>query len=119
VALERESAAARALSQAVDRLQRAVNTARRAEALYQALERQIASATERLDGELQTIGRLADRAQRLEEGLRQEARTDQAREVARQIEAANRALDLAAQATTFDDALRHLRTARSAIEQAL
>jgi len=37
VALERESAAARALSQAVDRLQRAVNTARRAEALYQAL----------------------------------------------------------------------------------
>ncbi len=119
VALERESAAARALTQAVDRLQRAVNTARRAESLYQAIERQITSALARLDGELQTIGRLEDRAQRLEESLRAEQRADAAHAVTQQIDAANRALDLASQATTFDDALRHLRTARAAVEQAL
>ncbi len=119
IALERESAGARTLAQAVDRLQRGANAARRAESLYQGLERQIASALGRLDGELQTIGRLAERAARLEESLRQEQRPDEAREVSAQLDAANRALDLAAQATMFDDALRHLRTARQAIEQAL
>jgi len=119
VALEQESATARTLTQAVDRLQRAVNAARRAEGLYQGLERHITSALGRLDADLQAVGRLMDRAQRLEESLRQEGRDDEAREVAALLAAADRALDSASLATTFDDALHHLHTARASVERAL
>ncbi len=119
VALEEESASARTLTQAVDRLQRAVNAARRAEALYLGTERQISNAIGRLDSDLQTVGRLVDRAQRLEESLRQDQQEDAAQEVAALLAAAGRALDSASEATTFDDALRHLQTARASVERAL
>ena len=92
---------------------------RRAEGLYQGLERHITSALGRLDADLQAVGRLMDRAQRLEESLRQEGRDDEAREVAALLAAADRALDSASLATTFDDALHHLHTARASVERAL
>lgn len=113
---EQETRSAKRLSQVADLLQRAVNDARRSEQLYTSIERRIGSALSRLGDELQAVQRLADRGRRLEAGFRQEGRDADADEVAALLARADRALQTAQSATTFEDTLRHLRAARTSLD---
>jgi len=117
VSLERESQAARTLSEAVDRLQRAVNAAKRSEQLHTALESQATGGLGTLDNEMRTVIRLYERGQRIEQSLRQQNRSDRAERAAARLASAQRALETAQGAATFDDALRHLRTARRTLDE--
>jgi len=113
---EEESRNARTMQQAGDHLQHAVNAARRAEQLYSSIHRYMRTALNRLDDETRAVQRLVDRGRRLEESLRQEGRQRDADEVAALLQTSGRALQTAERATTFEDALRHVRSARTTLD---
>jgi hypothetical protein len=107
--LEQTAQGAQVLTEATNQMQRAVNMAQQAEQHYERVERQIASAIRRLDEEHRSVQNNIRRAEREAETLRQEGSLDELRSLEETLSNARHAIDLARGATTFEDALRHLR----------
>jgi hypothetical protein len=115
---ERNSQATRTLLQACDQMQRAVNAALQAEQLYARVEHQMQSAMRRLGDELRALQAGIDKARRQADDLRERGEEDEAAEVERACEAAERGIELAYESGTFEEALRRLRDARGALGRA-
>ncbi len=111
VELEQASRAGATLALANDQLQRACNTAQQAEDLFARIERQMASGLQRLNQELAGVTKALERGQRRAAVLREAGPSPELSALEERLAEAQRALELAHGATTFDDALRHLRTA--------
>ncbi|MCD6521088.1 MAG: hypothetical protein J7M05_14320, partial [Anaerolineae bacterium] len=116
VHLERNWRTSPTLLEAIDRLRQAVHAAQRAEGLYARLEQQMGDALRHLDTELKevqsTIRRLRRNAIRLGESGDSEGQA----ELEEACATATRLIEMAHTATTFEDALRHLRRARETLE---
>ncbi|MBC7235290.1 MAG: hypothetical protein H5T69_05570 [Chloroflexi bacterium] len=116
LALERDSAAADTLVRANNELQQAVNAAQQAEQLYALAEHQVQSALRRLDDESRVATTALETARQRARALRQRAADgdpveDRAELVEEMCNQAAQALQAAQEASTFEDALRHLREA--------
>jgi len=109
--IEHAAQKAQTLTEATNQLQRAVNMAQQAEQHYERIERQIASAMRRLDEEHRGVQNDIRKAEREAETLRQEGSLDELHSLEETLSNARHAIDLARGATTFEDALRHLRAA--------
>mgnify|MGYP005844342297 CR=1 FL=1 len=109
--VERAALAAATLSEAVNQMQRAVNSAERAAQTYARLEHEIDTALARLDDELAEINTALLRGQRRAEQLQKEGHDPEADHLLARCEAATRIVEMAQQASSFEDALRHLREA--------
>ena len=112
---ERDCQTARTLLQACDHLQRAVNAALQAEQLYSRVEHQMQSALRRLGDELRAVQTGIDKARKQADALRERGEDEEAAEVERACEGAERGIDLAYESGTFEEALRRLRDARGAL----
>ena len=112
---ERKSRAAPDLMSAGDQLQQAVSVAQQAEQLFARVERQMDSALGRLDSELKAVVSALERAKRRAERIRKEGPSEELTDLEARCAAAERAIALAEAATTFEDALRHLRAARESL----
>lgn len=112
---ERDCQTARTLLQACDHLQRAVNAALQAEQLYSRVEHQMQSALRRLDDELRGLHAGIDRARKQADALRERGEDEEAVDIERACEGAERGIELAYESGTFEEALRRLRDARSAL----
>ncbi len=110
--LERESHAARTLSEAGDRLQKATTAAQQAEQLYARTEHLMSSTLRRLDDEARAANAALARGARRAEALNNGGDTEAAAALQEHLDGAQHAIELAQAATTFEDALRHLRDAR-------
>lgn len=108
---EQASRASPTLVLATDQLQRACNTAQQAEDLLARIERQMASGLQRLNQELAGVTKALERGRRRVAALREAGPTPESSALEERLAEAQRALELARASTTFDDALRHLRTA--------
>ena len=112
---ERKSRAATDLVSASDQLQQAVNAAQQAEQLFARVEHQVDGALRRLNEELRAVTVVLGRAKRRADELRQTGPSEELTALEAQCAAAERAVQMAEAATTFEDALRHLRAARDAL----
>jgi len=113
--LERKSRVTATLMEAVDLLQQAVNAAQQAEQLYARVEHQMGSALRRLDDELKAATGALAKVRRRADELRAAGASDELTALDAQCASAERALQMADAATTFEDALRHIRGAREAL----
>lgn len=113
VGIERSAEATPTLVEAADRLQRAIHSAEEAEAAYLQIRREVESALRRLDDELAEIQTALLRAQRQVEQLTEQGLGGEADAI---LDLASRARELVGQAraaSTFEEALRHLRDAKN------
>ena len=115
IALERESETAATLLSANNLLQQAVSTAQPAEQTYARVEYQMESALGRLDRELQKVDVALERGRRLANELREEGPSEELSEQEGINARAERAIEIARAATTFEDALRYVREADNAL----
>jgi len=111
ISLERESRTALTLEAACDLLQRAVTAILRAEQLYARLERQMNTALRRLDEERRSAASALERARRRADQFKERGQLAEMAETQELCVRAARILDMAEAATTFEDALWHLRDA--------
>ncbi len=116
VRMERAGQQATKLAEAGDALQQARKAAEEADDLFEAVERQMASALRRLDDELRAVNRSLERAARQMDQARD--RGDQASQTILDTAQsdAQRLVQAAVGSATFEEALRNLRDARKAIE---
>lgn len=112
---DRASRTAETLTSAGDQLQRAVNAAQKAGQLYARTEHQVNSALSRLDEELYRVVSALERGERRAGQLAERGLPEEAREVEELCGRAERVVEMAKAATTFEDALMHLREAREAL----
>jgi len=111
--LEREGSTSSTLPSAVNAMQRAVTAAGEAARLYGDLHSEMTRALGRLERAWQIASTKLGRAVRRQRSLEERQRPDDAREVAAVCDSAQRAMELARAATTFEDAFRHLRDAQN------
>jgi hypothetical protein len=114
---ERDCQTARTLLQACDHLQRAVNAALQAEGLYARVEHQLQSALRRLNDELRGVHGAISKARRQADALRERGEEEEAAEIERACDGAERGIELAYASGTFEEALRRLRDARDTVER--
>ncbi len=112
VALERQSATASTLREANNQLQEAVNTAQKAEEMYKRMGNQMERALRQLNDELRAVEKGLDRGRDRAQNLEEEGLPDEAAEISQICDRAERITEMATSASTFEDALRHLREAR-------
>ncbi|MBN1399352.1 MAG: hypothetical protein JXA74_00860 [Anaerolineae bacterium] len=111
LALERESRAPLKLEQVIDQLRRALQMIERAEAEYEAIERRMRTGLRRLDGDLRSVTTALARSQREFERLEAGGALDRAAATSTRCVEAERAVERARGAATFEEVLRHLREA--------
>ncbi|MEA3408164.1 MAG: hypothetical protein U9R48_08815 [Chloroflexota bacterium] len=112
VALERESATASTLREANNELQEAVNTAQKAQELYGRVESRMSRALRQLNDELRAVERRLARGYDRVQSLQKDGLPDDATEISEICDRAERRIEMATSASSFEDALRHLREAR-------
>ncbi len=100
------------LDEAVNQMRRAVNTAQEALQAYEGMEQQLRSAQDGLNREFRAATADLDRAQRQAGQLRAQGPSQALTALEERCAAATSLISMAQNATTFDDALRHLRDAR-------
>ncbi|MFP3895587.1 MAG: hypothetical protein ACLFV5_01950 [Anaerolineales bacterium] len=113
IALERQSTTASTLREANNRLQEAVNAAQNAEEMYRRTVNQMERALRQLSDELQAAERRLGRGRDRVQSLQQEGSPKAAEETSEVCDRAERRVEMATSASTFEDALRHLREARN------
>jgi len=118
VRLERAAQQAIKLTEAGDAMRQAAKAAEEAEDLFERVERQMSGALRRLDDELRAVDRGLERAARQATVARDEGDQQAAAELETLLSDTQRMVQAAVGSTTFEDALRYLRSARKAIEGA-
>jgi len=111
IRLELESRSAPSLATATDQLQRGVSAMLRAEQLYARIERQMGTALRRLDQEKRSVTTDLERASHQAKELRERGLSAEMVETQECCTRAEQILKMAEAATTFEDALWHLRDA--------
>jgi chromosome segregation ATPase len=113
VALERQSATAPTLREASNQLQEAVNTAQKAKELYGHIENQMERALRQLDEEFRAVNKRLTRGRDRAATLEEEGASGEAEDIIEICDRGERRIEMATSASTFEDALRHLREARN------
>lgn len=112
IALERESQAALRLVQASNLLQQALHAAQEAESSYSRLYHQVDTALRRLQEESRVIESSLERGRRRADQLRAQGMSAELAALEEYYASAMRIRAVAQNATSVEDALRHLREAR-------
>ncbi|MGM0400320.1 MAG: hypothetical protein ACQEQT_03360 [Chloroflexota bacterium] len=112
IALKRESATASTLREANNQLQEAVNTAQKAKETYRRIGNQMERALRQLNDELRNVKKRLGRGRDRIQNLQEEGSPDAAQEIGEVCDRAERRIEMATSASTFEDALRHLREGR-------
>lgn len=110
--LKQESGTALTLREANNQLQEAVNTAQKAEETYRRIGNQMERALRQLNDEFRAVDRRLGRGRDHAQTLQEEGSPDEAAEITDICDRAQRRIEMAASASTFEDALRHLREGR-------
>jgi len=116
-ALESQSAGASTLTEAREYLQRANSAARRAEQSFATVVQHLQGALRRLNTERQALEKMMAHARRQEATARTEQRLDEAARISALINSAQRSIDTALGTPFSEDALRHLRSGRQALDK--
>jgi len=116
IGLERQSRAAPTLAMAADQIQRGVSAALRAEQLYARIERQMETALRRLNEEWLSVAASLERASRQQAKLRERGLSPEATQIEELCARAERSIEMAQAAPTFEDALWHLRDASRTLD---
>ncbi|OGO04064.1 MAG: hypothetical protein A2Y73_08650 [Chloroflexi bacterium RBG_13_56_8] len=114
---ERASHSAQDLASASDQLQRAVNAAERAEQLHSRTEHQVSSALTRLDEELYEVVSALERCERRADQLGERGMPEEAIKIEALCRRAERNVEMAKSATTFEDALAYLRESKEILSR--
>ncbi len=115
--LESQSAGASTLTEAREYLQRANSAARRAEQSFATVVQHLQSALRRLNTERLALEKMMAHAHRQEATARTEQRLDEAARIQALINSAQRSMDTALGTPFSEDALRHLRSGRQALDK--
>jgi hypothetical protein len=89
-----------------------VNTAQKAEESHRRIESQMGRALRQLDEELHAVNRRLRRGRDRAAALEEEGAPGEAEDTIEICNRAERRIEMAMSASTFEDALRHLREAR-------
>ncbi len=115
LALQELSRDSDTLSDSINQMQRALNSAQEAQVVYAASQQQLGSALERLNREFRAATTELERVQRQAGQLRPEGPSEALNRLDERAASATGLISMAQNATSFEDALRHLRAAQETL----